>query len=185
MTTLELPVNEDTLVVREKLFTTLYKNAFPIVARFIAHHDGTFQDAKDIFQDTLIIYYEKLKEEQFEPRINETAYLAGIAKHLWFQKFNREKQTISLADIESEITVPPDFFPKEETNKLLTFLELTGKKCLDLLSVFYYHKQSMNQIAHSFGFSGERSATVQKYKCIEKIRDQVKSKAMTYEDFVE
>jgi hypothetical protein len=43
----------------------------------------------------------------------------------------------------------------------------------------------MVKVAQLFGFSGERSATVQKYKCIEKVRETVKQKALTYEDFLE
>jgi hypothetical protein len=42
----------------------------------------------------------------------------------------------------------------------------------------------MTQVAETFGFSGVRSATVQKYKCIEKVRETVKQKALTYEDFL-
>jgi hypothetical protein len=54
-----------------------------------------------------------------------------------------------------------------------------------LLKSFYYDKMPMSDIGRSFGFSGERSATVQKFKCLEKVRDTVKSKALQYEDFVE
>jgi hypothetical protein len=43
----------------------------------------------------------------------------------------------------------------------------------------------MIDIAGRFGFSGERSATVQKFKCLEKVRDTIKSKSLSYEDFVE
>jgi hypothetical protein len=41
----------------------------------------------------------------------------------------------------------------------------------------------MKQIAQRFGLSGERSAAVQKHKCLEKVRNTVKEKALTYEDF--
>jgi len=54
-----------------------------------------------------------------------------------------------------------------------------------LLRAFYYDKLSMSKIANRFGFSSERSATVQKYKCLEKVRDLVKEKSLSYEDFLE
>jgi hypothetical protein len=56
---------------------------------------------------------------------------------------------------------------------------------MELLQAFYYDKLPMNTIAGLFGFGGERSATVQKYKCLEKVRDIVKDKSLTYEDFLE
>jgi hypothetical protein len=35
------------------------------------------------------------------------------------------------------------------------------------------------------GFANEHSASAQKYKCLEKVREIVKQKSLTYEDFVE
>lgn len=81
-------------------------------------------------------------------------------------------------------------FADEETEtpssgKVLRYLETAGQKCMDMLKAFYYDKLSVKDIATLFGYSGERSATVQKYKCLEKVRDTVKQKALTYEDFLE
>ncbi|WP_282636750.1 hypothetical protein [Sphingobacterium thalpophilum] len=56
---------------------------------------------------------------------------------------------------------------------------------MSLLKSFYYDQMSLQEIADDFGFSGIRSATVQKYKCLEKIRETVKEKALLYEDFLE
>jgi len=46
---------------------------------------------------------------------------------------------------------------------------------MDLLQAFYYFKTPMREIAEEFGYRSERSATVQKYKCLEKVRDTVKN----------
>ena len=70
-------------------------------------------------------------------------------------------------------------------NKLLLFLQRTGKKCMDLLQAFYYEKASMSELSERFDFRNERSATVQKYKCLEKVRTQIKKRALTYGDFMD
>ena len=44
---------------RALLFAQLYEETFPNVAKFVANRGGTFDDAKDIFQDALVILYEK------------------------------------------------------------------------------------------------------------------------------
>jgi DNA-directed RNA polymerase specialized sigma24 family protein len=177
------PVNQ-ALASREKIFETLYFKAFPLVAAFVSRKNGSFQEAKDIFQDALVIFYESTMEKRTAIASDE-AYVLGIAKHLWIRKFNRDKSTVSLDDLELAITLPDDYFPSIQTNKLLAFLERAGNKCLDLLRAFYYDKQNMAQITNRFGFASERSATVQKFKCLEKVRDAVKEKAMNYEDFTE
>jgi len=52
-----------------------------------------------------------------------------------------------------------------------------------LLNAFYYEKLNMDEIAIRFGFSGKRSATVQKFKCLGKVRQVVRRKSLQYEDF--
>ncbi len=179
-----IPVNT-TAEQRERLFTELYENTFPSVARFVSHRNGSLQDAKDIFQDALVIFFEKSMEGDLKINISDEAYVLGIAKHLWIRKFNRNKNNISLSEIESAITIPEDFYPGIESNKLLNLVELAGKKCMELLKAFYYDKSSAREIAQTFGYSSEHSATVQKFKCLEKMRDVVKEKSMNYEDFTE
>ena len=56
---------------------------------------------------------------------------------------------------------------------------------MKLLKGFYYDQLPLTDIATAFGFSGVRSATVQKYKCLEKVRETIKQKALQYEDFME
>lgn len=51
---------------------------------------------------------------------------------------------------------------------------------MQLLIAFYYDGLSMQDMARRFGFSGTRSATVQKHKCLEKVRAEVK-KMESYE----
>jgi hypothetical protein len=65
------------------------------------------------------------------------------------------------------------------------YLETAGQKCMELLKAFYYDNLPVISIAGLFGYSGERSATVQKYKCMEKVRETIKEKHLQYEDFVE
>ena len=166
---------------REALFISLYKNAFPVVARYVSKMGGTFDEAKDIFQDALVIYYEKSVESSLELKTNERTYLLGIAKHLWLKQHrdNSKLTPIDGLDIESEETA------QASDKKVLNFLQTAGKKCMDLLRSFYYDGLQLADAAELFGFSGVRSATVQKYKCLEKVRETVKQKALTYEDFVD
>ncbi|WP_246230140.1 RNA polymerase sigma factor [Mucilaginibacter humi] len=36
---------------RQQLFINLYKKAFPIVAKYVSRMGGSFDEAKDVFQD--------------------------------------------------------------------------------------------------------------------------------------
>ncbi len=141
---------------------------------------GTFEEAKDIFQDALVIYYEKQVDHERSLHHDAVYYVSGIARHLWYKKYRENKMHRSLSGL-------PDLKIQEEepnvSENLLRFVELSGKKCLELLKAFYYDKLNMRDLADKFGFSGERSATTQKYKCLEKIRDTLKQRSLTKEDF--
>jgi DNA-directed RNA polymerase specialized sigma24 family protein len=168
---------------RKVLFMRLYQQAFPLVAKFVRERGGSFEEAKDVFQDALVIYYEKLATSNIVLQYSEASYIFGITKHLWGKKHKQHLQQLALDDSlaaiiadEEAATIAP--------NKLLDLLHSSGRKCMELLRAFYYDKLPMNKLAGLFGFSSERSATVQKYKCLEKVRDLVKEKSLTYEDFL-
>ena len=166
---------------RMQVFTQLYEEAFPKFAKFVANRGGTFDDAKDIFHDALVILYEKSIEE--EGGIESTdRYLIGIAKHLWIRKFNDDKKMTGLDDMEKAISIPEDYYESGE-NRLTSLLELTGRKCLQLLRAFYYDSLPLDKIKVAFGFSSAHSASAQKFKCIEKMRNIIQEKSMGYEDF--
>ncbi len=167
---------------RERAFISLYKKAFPPVARYVSKMGGSFNEAKDVFQDALVIFYEKSVQGGFTLQTGEQAYLVGISKHLWAKK-SRENALLTSLDTQWDIIEEEEMQPSE--NKLMHYLETAGQKCMDLLKAFYYDNLPVKSIADLFGYSGERSATVQKYKCMEKVRETIKEKHLAYEDFVE
>ncbi len=166
----------------EQWLTHLYLSVFPAVAAYIRSKGGTLDEAKDIFQDALVIYYEKAIAGKVVIEHSEKAYLLGVTRHLWYHHQQKQKGTTA------EDTLNYEHLAQEEvltpsTNRLLRYLETAGQKCMDMLQAFYYDKLNMREIAERFNLSGERSATVQKHKCLEKVREKVKEKSMTYEDF--
>jgi DNA-directed RNA polymerase specialized sigma24 family protein len=167
---------------RENTITALYETAFPMVAKFVSKRGGSLEQAKDVFHDALIIWYEKGDGLSSSFAISNKAYIFGIAKHLWYKKFSEGEAFLCLhAKVDMELETDEKF----SSVKLLALLESTGRKCLEMLKSFYYDKLSMDQLASGFGFSSVRSATVQKYKCLEKVRETVKEKSLQYEDFLE
>ena len=169
---------------RDAFFSELYLNVFPPVASFIRMRNGTLDDAKDIFQDALIIFYEKKMQQSLEIQLTDEAYVFGIVKHLWIKKVKGD-QRVLLSETEAMITLPVEIELDHASNSIVDFLKSTGQKCMNLLQAFYYDKKSLETIKSSFGFSSIRSATVQKFKCLEKVRDLVKQKFKHYEDFID
>ena len=168
----------DTSVLSEPAINLaeIYEELFPSVASLVSKMGGSPDDAKDIFHDALVIFFEK------EGKIdNPHAYIVGIAKHLWLRKYKHDKHRI---DLDEQIEIP-----EEESSpivaRLLRLIESAGRSCLDLLQAFYYEKRTADEIASDFNYSNAHSATVQKHKCLQKVRSFVKTRSLDYESFVE
>jgi len=167
---------------REEAFISLYKKVFPSAAKYVSKMGGSFDDAKDVFQDALVIFYERTAKAAITLQTNEKAYLLGIVKNLWAAKF-RENTLYTPLDMQDDMMEEEESQPSQ--NKLMHLLETAGQKCMEILKAFYYDNLPANTIAALFGYSGIHSATVQKYKCMEKVRETIKEKSLAYEDFVE
>ena len=163
---------------REEAFEQLYQAAFPQVARLVSSLGGDYEDARDIFQDALTLLYEKAVEGRLDIHSSPAAYVVGIAKQLWRRKHHHNKRLAPLTKMEEQIHIPEDFFNKAEGSKLrlFHFLAAAGRKCMDILQAFYYQRMPLREIAEEFGFSNTRSATVQKHKCLEKVREQARNR---------
>ena len=170
-----------TAEMREAFFIGLYKKAFPAVARYIARMGGSLEEAQDIFQDALVVYYEKVTALNAGNIENEKAFVLGISQKLWLQHYKACSKSQPLNDL--DIGAAPDEQPA--AGKLLRYLEATGKKCMELLKAYYYDGATVSDVATLFGYGGTHSATVAKYKCLEKIRETVKQNSLSYADFVE
>lgn len=166
---------------REATIMKWYKEVFPPAATYIQRKGGNLEEAKDIFQEAIVLYYEKLVIEGFQPIVSDGAYLMGIVKKRWLKHHEQFTAYESLEGIE----VTEEKIQQPQTKQLLQYLKQSGERCMDLLQAFYYEKLNMKQVADRFGYTNERSATVGKFKCLEKVREEIKQKSLCYEDFLD
>ncbi|HAU54869.1 RNA polymerase sigma factor [Sphingobacterium multivorum] len=173
-------INSNRTIDRQLLFMNLYKSTFPIVAKYVSRMGGNLDEAKDVFQDALLVYYEKIHLTE-TPLNNAIGYLFGTAKNLWLKRYGQSSPSLPLDQVDIALTTEES----PSSARLFRFLEIAGRKCLELLKSFYYDQMSLQEIADEYGYSGVRSATVQKFKCLEKVRESVKEKSLLYDDFME
>jgi DNA-directed RNA polymerase specialized sigma24 family protein len=157
--------------IEQDFLIDVYRDSFPAAAQLIKRLGGTVEEAKDVFHDALLIYLERKARGDLRIQTSVKAYLLGITKILWLH--SRELNSLPLPE-EVENFVHEEQRGIEEEKNIRDYIVLAGQKCLQLLTAFYFDGLSLTEIAGQFGFGGVRSATVQKYKCLEKIRAEVK-----------
>ena len=161
------------LANREQALMQLYARAFPLVRRHVCRRGGSPQDAQDIFHDALVLLYEQAVGSTLVLTASPSTYLVGIARNLWHHELRRR------ARLPHE-TLPDDLAPHasepaETDVAVLEHVERLGEKCKRILLDFYYFQQPLAQITATHGYSSVRSATVQKFKCLERLRQAVRT----------
>ena len=152
----------------------LYKKRSPIT-KFVINNGGASDAAYDIFQETILTFYDKIINTDLELTCSISTYLYSISKYKWKNKliaqnkFHDYFDSFSQQEFDESDDEEEKFFVAE---KALQTLEV---KCRTILIAFYYHKKNMVEIAKDMNFTSENAAKNQKYKCLEKARDIFKN----------
>lgn len=163
---------------RTQTLTDLYRHAFPMVRHHVRQHGGTAQDAQDVFQDALVVFYEKAVGGTLVLTASASTYLVAVAHNLWRRELEW-RQRHPLADLNEEHHQVPDAAAVEPEitieASVLDYVEQLGEKCRSILLSFYYFRQPLEQIAATHQYRTVRSATVQKFKCLERLRNATRA----------
>ena len=169
------------LTDRTQVLTGLYRQSFPPVRRYIGRHGGSAQDAQDVFQDALILLYEQATGGTLVLTASVSTYLLGISRNLWRQELRRRARLsgeVFTDELAASLTDAAEA-PAEPAFAVLDYVERLGEKCKSVLLSFYYFQQPLVQIAAMQGYRSVRSATVQKFKCLERLRHAVRTAGQT------
>ncbi|MFN8247041.1 MAG: sigma-70 family RNA polymerase sigma factor [Ferruginibacter sp.] len=153
----------------------IYRDNYKMVQSLILANNGTHDDAADIFQESMIVLFEKSKSPEFELNCQIKTYLYSVSKRLWLKRLQQMNRFGRQSD-DMEVTIPveedleihekkqSDFYMMENAmNKI-------GEPCKSLLEAYYILKKPMLQIATDFGYTNADNAKTQKYKCLVRLK---------------
>jgi len=167
---------------------SLYNRFYVVIQRFIIANKGTEEEAKDVFQEAIITLYENIKNGKFEQKSSIKTYLYSTGKYLWFNELKKKKK-MQLTELNNETTTSGDFAdfndkqPDQDT-QLIALLARMGDTCRNILTMYYYKKLSMKEIAYQLNFGSPESAKVQKNKCMNKLKNMLEGMSELREDIL-
>lgn len=156
----------------------LYK-AFPSIRHFILNHGGNDDEARDVFQESLFVLYRNTQKPDFKLTASVNTYLYSICKFMWKDELIKKNRqvTYEIKDVPQDDIV--DYFEFEkQTNWLNEVINSLGQKCIQILQLYYYHKNSMEQIASLLDYKNTNTVKTQKYKCIERAKQIAKEQSI-------
>lgn len=163
----------------ETAIDVLYKDNFRMMAKMVMSNNGTEDDAKDIFQEALIIFWQKVRSKNLTLTSKISTFLYSICQNLWRKELTRKSRE-SNEEVDSiEYT---DYDKEERINAIRKCVESMGDTCRKVLSLYYFDGLSMNEIAERMDFSNSNTAKTKKYKCKQEL-DRIVKKQYKQTDF--
>lgn len=159
----------------DKSLEIIYSENFPVVLRMILQHNGSEDDAKDVFQEAIIVLYEKVQKNDFTLSSRLKTFLYSVCRHLWLKKVQRTYGLYSLSP-ELEEVIPAteeleEHYAKDQEFRIMEgAMGSIGQPCQTILEDYYLHKKSMQEIAEKFGYTNAENAKNQKYKCLMRLK---------------
>jgi RNA polymerase sigma factor (sigma-70 family) len=151
-----------------------FRHRFVLFAR--QQYSLTREDAKDIFQDTVIAFYENVRSGKLT-HLNASlkTYLFQIGKHkiINFQKKNVRKESFHERDLSNSVSGPDEIEEKGQADFIRTLVaDHLAKQCADcreVLLMYYFEGMSMREIAEKMGFANAAVAKKKKFDCFHKL----------------
>ncbi|MBS1759806.1 MAG: sigma-70 family RNA polymerase sigma factor [Bacteroidetes bacterium] len=171
----EKEILEGLAVNDRKSVERIYKDNFNMVQSLIINNNGSADDAKDVFQEAMIVLYEKARSGNFELNCQIKTFVYSVCRRLWLKRLQQQNRYSSPGDSMAEVVqVDDDLETHEQRNAEFDMMENAinhlGEPCKSLLEAFYLQKQNMQMIAAQFGYTNTDNAKNQKYKCLMRLK---------------
>ena len=162
----------------EGALKSLYNGNYFKIEKYVLNNNGTIEDAKDIYQETFLAVWRNIQLDKFNPESENAleGYLFRIAKNKWLDHLRSGHYRKVTRMNDAEDILKEDIMPEEDVAYIAEVknkFKILGENCREVLTRFYYKKESMRTIAEKFNWT-EATAKNNKYRCLQKLRELLK-----------
>jgi len=134
----------------------------------------------DIYQDAFMILCNKI----FENKLDENTLKSSLKTYLFavginlVQNLNRKKGSLNKEDINDlpDILEEETGFDEESEKIIQSAVYDMGEPCHTILVKQYWEDKSGDEIAAEMNYKNKDAAKTQKYKCIQRLKNDLKTK---------
>jgi RNA polymerase sigma factor (sigma-70 family) len=146
--------------------TTQYK-----LTSWILKNNGNEEEAQDIFQDSVLSFYQYVLEGNFKEGASVDAFIFSVGRNKWINRAKQRNKLVSgvTEDNLGQTNPEEEGFSKimddDNTDKMNALLEKLGERCKQLLTYSIFYNLKMTDIAEKMAFSNADTAKTKNYKC--------------------
>lgn len=147
----------------------------------VIKNNGNEEDARDIFQETLIILYRKIRENNLKLVCSLGTFIYSISRLLWLKELEtRKKRKEDFIELDTYSTLDGNIIELAQKNERLRLyrehFEKLSEDCKKILSMFL-NKVPIPEITGIMGFSSDQHTKNRRYRCkkflITRIRNSI------------
>jgi RNA polymerase sigma factor (sigma-70 family) len=154
----------------------LYKEVFMQIRWLVIHNHGTEQEAKDIFQESMIVLYRKIRAGKLNLNCTLSTYIYSICRLLWLKELQRKGRYHS-AEVEDEMFLsdgddPHNDFEEIKKELFLKHFNELSNDCKKILNL-YLNGLPISEITKSMGFRSDQYTMERKYRCKQRLMEKI------------
>ncbi len=160
-----------------KVESVFYKLHYHMVKSIVQQNSGTSDDAKDIYQESILAVFYKIRRGELDHRsASLKTYLYSVAKNKWNYHLREIKKVdmivldgeYSFAEVNDEKQVLED-----RHNRVEMALDMIDELCVNIIKAYYLEKMNMKNMAVRFGYKDENSMKKRKSLCLKAARQNL------------
>lgn len=152
-----------------------------MMTKLVISNSGTEDEAKDIYQEALVVFWQKAVSGKLVLTSKISTYVYSICQNLWRKELDRKRR---LTNEEKDGVEYSNYDQEERARIIQECINDLGETCRNVLMFYYFDGLSMQDIADKLGFANTNTAKTKKYKCKKKLDELVKSR-YSEEDFLD
>ena len=157
----------------DKILNWLYDNYFQSVKNHVLGNSGSNDDVSDVFQDSIIVLYNQITEDNLHLNTDLKGYFFGIARNVWSAQLRKKQKTIELEiDVSDEDEAEEQFDPILE--RVITRVFKRLKPDQQMVLNLFSEGHSYEEIAFMMDLKNEVYARRKKYLSKEALLELVR-----------
>ncbi|MEL6926943.1 MAG: sigma-70 family RNA polymerase sigma factor, partial [Bacteroidota bacterium] len=152
----------------------IYEHIYPACAKYITDNSGSETDARDFFQEAMMIIYRKVEKADFQLTSSLKTYLYAVVRNLWLRQLDKQRRhrRLSINTIENTIDIF-DSTENDATECLYKQMEQAVQQLKPearyIIANYYYQKKPLKKIAVELGYT-EGYIKVKKNRVMKQLR---------------
>jgi RNA polymerase sigma factor (sigma-70 family) len=157
----------------DKILNWLYDNYFLTVRSYIHKNSGTDEDVADVFQDSIIVLYKQITEDNLNLTSDLKGYFFGIARNIWNAQLRKKQRTTEL-DIDQVVQEDPEEIGDPVLERVVSRAFQKLKPDQQLILNLFSEGESYEDIALKMNLKNDIYARRKKYLSKEVLLEYVK-----------